>query len=108
MFDIEKLITALSGSKNVTINVFNNADAVTGNDDVVVTPESDFTEGDAVWVCHIAKDGTTRHTKGIVDSIGEDERGPYVRVTGENDKHYKCGLHLNEERLGSKIFDFVA
>lgn len=110
MLDIKALIESLKGKGNVTINVINisDKDAAPVVEEVVEdTLESDFEVGDRVWVCHTAKDGSgTRHTEGTVDSIDTDDFGPYVRVTGDNGKHYKCGLTMNEERKGSKIFGY--
>lgn len=96
MLNIEELL------KNIKIEV---KVVVPDEDDVI---ESDFQVGDRVIVCHKDKNnGDTRHTVGTVDSIGTDDVGNYVRVTGDNGKHYKCGVKMDEERLGSKIFAFV-
>lgn len=103
--DIDALIKRLQQdtSANVTINVINvNQDVIDDDDDDDF--DTDFDIGDRVMVCHIKKDGTgTKHTDGTVTEIDEDEFGPYVRVAGDNGKHYRCGLHLDEERKGSKI-----
>lgn len=106
MFNIDKLISKLQSSTddNITVNIINigSGDAAIVEDD---TFDTDFTVGMRVGVCHIKKDGTgTKHTVGTVDSFGTDEVGDYVRVTGDNGKHYKCGLKLDQERKGSKIF----
>lgn len=109
MLDIDALIKKLqdSTSGSVTVNIIN----VTSNDaDDFDTDDSrdfitDFEIGMRVDVCHLKKDGSgTKHTTGTVDSFGKDDFGDYVRVTGDNGKHYKCGLKLDQERKGSKIF----
>lgn len=109
MFNIDELIAKLQATGTtggVTINVIN------VNDDVVVddddddddTLDTDFQVGDRVMLCHVKKDGTgTKHTDGTVDSIGTDDFGPYVRVTGDNGKHYRCGLKMYEVRKGTQI-----
>lgn len=103
--NIDELIAKLQATGTtggVTINVINvNDDVVTSTDD---TPVSDFAVGDRVMLCHVKKDGTgTKHTDGTVDSIDKDEFGPYVRVTGDNGKHYRCGLKMYEVRKGTQI-----
>lgn len=98
--DIDALIARLQKdtTATVTINVINvNQDV--DDDDF----DTDFDIGDRVMVCHIKKDGTSKHTDGTVTEIDSDDFGPYVRVTGDNGKHYRCGLHMDEERKGSKI-----
>jgi hypothetical protein len=108
MFNIDELISKLQASTTdgVTINIINigdTSDALPVEDES--TLDTDFTVGMRVGVCHIKKDGTgTKHTVGTVDSFGTDDVGDYVRVTGDNGKHYKCGVKLDQERLGSKIF----
>lgn len=117
MFNIDELISKLQSSTadNITVNIINigSGDAAIVDDDTPDTDSAslrraystDFTVGMRVGVCHIKKDGTgTKHTVGTVDSFGTDEVGDYVRVTGDNGKHYKCGLKLDQERKGSKIF----
>jgi hypothetical protein len=110
MFDIKELMAALGkSSANVTINIYQNSEPVV-EEKVENTAEIDteFNVGDRVMVCHTKKDGSgTKHTVGTVDSIGADDFGPYVRVTGDNGKHYKCGIVMNEARKGSKIFSYV-
>lgn len=109
MLDIDALIKKLQDSTadGVTVNIINiNTDTdvtdVTDDDDDF---DTDFEVGMRVDVCHIKKDGTgTKHTSGTVESFGTDEYGDYVRVTGDNGNHYRCGLKLDEERKGSKIF----
>lgn len=107
MFDIDALISKLQSSTadKITVNIIN-IGADDDTDDVADdTYDTDFEIGMRVGVCHIKKDGTgTKHTVGTVDSFGTDEVGDYVRVTGDNGNHYKCGLKLDQERLGSKIF----
>lgn len=104
MFNIDELIAKLQATGTtggVTINVINvNDDAVVD----AVEDDTDFQVGDRVMLCHVKKDGTgTKHTDGTVDSIDTDSFGPYVRVTGDNGKHYKCGLKLYEVRKGTQI-----
>lgn len=103
MFNIDDLIAKLQSSDTagkVVINVINvNNDVVVDDDD-----DTDFQVGDRVMLCHVKKDGTgTKHTDGTVDSIDTDEFGPYVRVTGDNGKHYRCGLKMYEVRKGTQI-----
>ena len=109
MFNIDELISKLQSSTadNITVNIINigSGDAAIVDDDTDDTFDTDFAVGMRVGVCHIKKDGTdTKHTVGTVDSFGTDDTGDYVRVTGDNGKHYKCGLKLDQERKGSKIF----
>ena len=109
---IQDLIAALqaAATSGATVNIniqtggsdFGVADAFDDDDDAL---DTDFNVGDDVVVCHIRHDGTRVHTSGTVDSIGTDDKGPYVRVTGNNGKHYRCGLHYDEERLGSMIIN---
>lgn len=105
-FDIDALIKRLQKDTDatVTINVVNVTASDVVTDDVDDTDfDTDFDIGDRVIVCHIKKDGTSKHTDGTVTDIDEDDVGPYVRVTGDNGKHYRCGLKLDEARKGSKI-----
>lgn len=109
MFDIDSLISKLQSSTadKITVNIINLGDTSTVpvDNDTDDDFDTDFEVGMRVGVCHIKKDGTgTKHTVGTVDSFGTDETGDYVRVTGDNGNHYKCGLKLDQERLGSKIF----
>lgn len=105
--DIDALIARLQKdtSANITINVINvNQDVDDVDDDDDDGFDTDFDIGYRVMICHVKKDGTgTKHTDGTVTEIDSDDFGPYVRVTGDNGKHYRCGLHLDEERKGSKI-----
>lgn len=113
MLDIKKLVAAIQGasadkSVNITINVMNtDGDVVVPAtvEDAPVMPDTDFTVGQRVYICHIKKDGTgTKHTKGTVESIlNNDDKGWYTRIVGDNGCHYRTGLKLNEERLGSKV-----
>lgn len=104
MFNIDDLIAKLQSSDTagkVVINVINVNNDVVDDDDVL---DTDFQVGDRVMLCHVKKDGTgTKHTDGTVDSIDTDEFGPYVRVTGDNGKHYRCGLKMYEVRKGTQI-----
>lgn len=102
MLNIDELIAKLqSTGANVNINIIN-----VGVDDTDVddTPDTDFAIGDRVLVCHIKKDGSgSLHTDGTVSDIAQDDTGWYVRVDGDNGKHYRCGLHLDEVRKGTQI-----
>lgn len=101
---IASIQAAANGNVTLNINIQGGADLSTDIiDDADDDLDSDFDIGDRVLVCHIRHDGTRVHTNGTVDSIGTDDKGPYVRVTGDNGKHYRCGLHYDEERLGSMI-----
>ena len=106
---INQIQAAAATSGNTVINVINITDTSTAEpapvvEDTVEELETDFEVGDEVLVCHTKKDGSgTIHPTGVVTEIDVDDKGPYVRVTGDNGKHYRCGLTMNEERLGSKI-----
>jgi hypothetical protein len=103
MLDIDALIKKLQDSTtgNVTVNIINVTSDTKDDDDF----DTDFEVGMRVDVCHLKKDGSgTKHTTGTVDSFGTDDFGDYVRVTGDNGNHYRCGLKLDQERKGSKIF----
>lgn len=103
---IASIQAAANGNVTLNINIQGGADLSTDiidDDDTDDDLDTDFDIGDRVLVCHIRHDGTRVHTNGTVDSIGTDYKGPYVRVTGDNGKHYRCGLHYDEERLGSMI-----
>lgn len=106
MLDIDALIKKLqdSTSGSVTVNIINvTSDKKIDTDDDDF--DTDFEIGMRVDVCHLKKDGSgTKHTFGTVDSFGTDDFGDYVRVTGDNGRHYRCGLKLDQERKGSKIF----
>lgn len=110
MFDIDALIKKLQDSTtgNVTVNIINvTSNDTTVDDDTDASRDfiTDFEVGMRVDVCHLKKDGSgTKHTTGTVESFGTDEYGDYVRVTGDNGNHYRCGLKLDQERKGSKIF----
>lgn len=108
MSNIQDLIAQIQSaatSGNTVINIINITDTPAPVvEDVVEELETDFEVDDVVMVCHTRKDGSgTIHPTGTVTEIGTDDKGPYVRVTGDNGKHYRCGLTMNEERLGSKI-----
>lgn len=103
--DLIAAVKAAKGTVNLTVNVYSNQPV----DDVPAVPalpDTDFKVGDRVCVCHIKKDDSgTKHTFGTVDAIQQkDDNGYYTRVTGDNGCHYRTGLKLDEERLGSKIF----
>lgn len=105
--DLINQIQSAATSGNTVINIINITDTpapVVEDADEVVELDTDFAVGDVVMVCHTKKDGSgTIHPTGTVTEIDVDDKGPYVRVTGDNGKHYRCGLTMNEERLGSKI-----
>ena len=107
MLDIDALIKKLQDSTtgNVTVNIINVTSDTTVDDDTDDDFDTDFEVGMRVDICHLKKDGSgTKHTTGTVESFGTDEYGDYVRVTGDNGNHYRCGLKLDQERKGSKIF----
>ena len=104
---IQDLIAALqaAATSGATVNINIQAGSAPVDVDDDDDLDTDFEVGDDVVVCHIRHDGTRVHTSGTVDSIGVDDKGPYVRVTGNNGKHDRCGLHYDEERLGSMIIN---
>lgn len=101
--DLQKLIKALQASSTdgATINITVN---VVQPEPEPELPDTDFEVGDEVVICHQKKDGTgTKHTSGtVIETLQKDENGWYTRVLGDNGKHYRIGLHYDEERLGSK------
>lgn len=102
---IAQIQSAASVDGNVTININVNQPTVTAPVVDVDLPDTDFEVDDRVLVCHICKDGVTRkHTIGtVIETLGNDDKGYYTRVLGDNGKHYRTGLKYNEERLGSMI-----
>lgn len=107
MLNFEQLINALAAntSKNVTINIYTSGDAVADTDDNIEAPYTDFEVDDRVLVCHIRKNGDRVHTVGtVIETCGNDDKGWYTRVLGDNGKHYRAGLTYNEERLGTIIY----
>lgn len=67
-------------------------------------PDTDFEVGDRVVVCHTKKNGDTIHPTGeVIETLGKDDKGWYTRVLGDNGKHYRTGLKMDEARLRSKI-----
>lgn len=104
--NINELIAALQSAAAAGVTTVNfDKDSVVP---VVETPETDFTVGDEVLVCHIKNDGTgSKHTMGVVTEIlQQDDKGWYTRITGDNGCHYRVGLKVNEERLGSKVIGY--
>lgn len=102
--NIQDLIAAIQAASQTTGNITINFNMTAPTDDVVEdTFDTDFTVGDKVLVCHIRHDGERVHTMGTVTEFGADDNGLYTRVTGDNGKHYRTGMHYNEERLGSMI-----
>lgn len=91
---------------NININVTFDGAPV---DTVLAAPESivpvtDFTVGDRVLINHTRRDGTLVEVSGTVDTdYAEDSYGSYTRVTGDNGKHYKAGVHVGEARKGTTI-----
>ena len=100
MIDIKKLIKDLKkDGNNVVINIFESSSS-----SPVVLPATDFKVGDKVFVCHIAKDGNTKHTRGeVIEVQRKDEDGWYTRILGDNGKHYRTGLKVDEARKNSKV-----
>lgn len=108
--NINDLIKLIQGdNKALNINVTVSVDPAVADviaDDVVDDVDTDFEEGDRVLVCHIRKDGERVHTVGtVIEAAGEDDRGYYTRVLGDNGNHYRAGLKYNEERLGTVIYE---
>lgn len=101
--NINDLIKLIQGdNKALNINVTVSVDPAVADD----VGDTDFEEGDRVLVCHIRKDGTRVHTVGtVIEAAGEDDRGYYTRVAGDNGNHYRAGLKYNEERLGTVIYE---
>ena len=101
MTDIKKLIKDLKkDGNNVVINIFESS----SSSPVVEAPATDFKVGDKVFVCHIAKDGNTKHTRGeVIEVQRKDEDGWYTRILGDNGKHYRTGLKVDEARKNSKV-----
>ena len=104
---IKTLQDNTSGDITININI-NGTDVLV--DDVVdapvaETPDTDFSVGDTVLVCHVRKDGERVHTFGtVIETLGHDDKGWYTRVEGNNGKHYRAGLKFDEERLGTIIY----
>ena len=104
--DVKDLIKLIKAGATVNVDVTVGADGSAGTDvQITQQPDCDFEVGDNVLVCHIRKDGSRVHCYGEVTEIDQDDKGWYVRVTGDNGKHYRCGMHYNEERLGSMIVE---
>ena len=94
---------------NVTINInvkdFDDDDVYDISDVFEDTPDTDFSIGDRVLICHIRKTGERVHTVGeVIEVLGHDDKGWYTRLLGSNGKHYRAGLKFNEERLGTIIY----
>ena len=107
--NINDLIKLIQGdNKALNINVTVSVDPAVADiiADEVDDVDTDFEEGERVLVCHIRKDGTRVHTVGtVIEAAGEDDRGYYTRVLGDNGNHYRAGLKYNEERLGTVIYE---
>ena len=107
--DLIKLIQGDNKALNINVTVSVDpavADVIAVEVDDVDTPDTDFEEGERVLVCHIRKDGTRVHTVGtVIEAAGEDDKGYYTRVLGDNGNHYRAGLKYNEERLGTVIYE---
>lgn len=111
IFDfIKTLQNNTTGNITININVKNFDDDVHDDDDddvapVAETPDTDFSIGDRVLICHIRKTGERVHTVGeVIEVLGHDDKGWYTRLLGSNGKHYRAGLKFNEERLGTIIY----
>lgn len=109
--DLQKLIRALqaasaeaSGTVNITVNVTGEPPVDDDDDDVVALPDTDFSVGDRVIICHQRRDAVSPiHTGGeVIEVLQQDDKGWYTRVLGDNGKHYRIGLKYDEVRLGSK------
>lgn len=113
MIDIKKLIEDLKkDGNNVVISIFESSSSSPSSPSSpvveapapVVLPATDFKVGDKVFVCHIAKDGNTKHTRGeVIEVQRKDEDGWYTRILGDNGKHYRTGLKVDEARKNSKV-----
>ena len=107
--NINDLIKLIQGdNKALNINVTVSVDPAVADviSDEVDDVDTDFEEGDRVLVCHIRKDGERVHTVGtVIEAAGEDDKGYYTRVLGDNGNHYRAGLKYNEERLGTVIYE---
>lgn len=106
---IKTLQDHTSGNVTININVGSVDDDITDtydDDDVVEdTPDTDFSVGDTVLICHIRKNGERVHTVGtVIETLGHDDKGWYTRLLGNNGNHYRAGLKFNEERLGTIIY----
>ena len=102
--DILELIKLLQGATvNVNVNVNTPTPTAEPESEAVEeeVPTRDFHIGETVIIKHTKHDGTVVNTTGVVTDFGEDEHGSYVRAIGENDKHYRAGIHNGEERLGT-------
>ena len=101
MTDIKKLIKDLKKEgNNVVINIFESS----SSSPVVEAPATDFKVGDKVFVCHIAKDGNTKHTRGeVIEVQRKDEDLLYTSILGDNGIHYRTGLKVDEARKNSKV-----
>lgn len=103
------LIAAIkAANKDVVINInVNQPTVVTPAEDIVPSYDTDFKVGDRVTVFHKRHNGEKVYVDGTVSSIGTDDKGDYVRVDGDNGNHYRAGLKMDSERLGTSIVDFA-
>lgn len=106
MRNISEILNAIRNSTdgNTVINInFYGSDFIEPEEELL--PDTDFEVGDRVVVCHTKKDGSgTIHPTGeVIETLGKDDKGWYTRVLGDNGKHYRTGLKMDEERLRSKI-----
>lgn len=104
--DLIKLIQGDNKALNINVTVSVDPAVASVIADDVDDVDTDFEEGDRVLVCHIRKDGERVHTVGtVIEAAGEDDKGYYTRVLGDNGNHYRAGLKYNEERLGTVIYE---
>lgn len=105
---IKSVQDATTGNVVININVASVDDDIVVDDDTPTTPvlpDTDFSLGDVVLVCHVRKNGERVHTVGeVIEVCGHDDKGWYTRVKGNNGKHYRAGLKFNEERKGTIIY----
>ena len=104
--DVKDLIKLIKAGATVNVNVAVDTDGNVDTDVDVKQPiDTDFELDERVLVCHRRKDGTPVHTWGTVIAIDTDDVGDYVRIEGDNGKHYKTGTHYNEVRKGTCIVE---
>lgn len=108
MRNISEILNAIRNNTdgNTVININFYGSDFTMDDEPVAEPlpDTDFEVGDRVVVCHTKKNGDTIHPTGeVIETLGKDDKGWYTRVLGDNGKHYRTGLKMDEARFRSKI-----